>query len=398
MRQSLLLKQITISLCLVLVFLTDPNKCLAETLPEKMQKLLSVKAGFGEEELKTFYQGQMLAKLLSVKDEREVAVCGITNIKAPLDVVLKAFQDTLSRQNKSSVMSLGDFSQEPVIKDFQTLNLEKGDIENLKNCRVGNCDLRLSAQMIERFQKEVDWNAADYSAQANLLFRQILLDYLQNYLTNGNQALIDYNHQRNSISLSKEYDSLLENLLWLDEFAPEFSEYLKNFPRSELSDIRKSLTWTKIKFGLKPVVVITQTITYKTEKDGVSQILSVSKQIYASRYFDASLGLTALIKFSDSNSYLFYTNHSRSSSLGGMLSGFKRNIVEQEAIDKIKPLLQNTKSFAEANLKNSSETNGSTDNQDFTIWGFLQNYWVWMICVMLALIGLFWFGKNRLKP
>ena len=209
---------------------------------------------------------------------------------------------------------------------------------------------------------------------------------MQDYLSRGNEALIEYNHQRNPIKLREEHDSLLGNILWINEFAPEFAEYLKSFPRSGLPNVRSTLTWTKVKFGLKPVVLITQTLTYTSEKDGVPQILSVSKQIYASRYFDASLALTALIKLPEhESSYLFYANHSRSSALEGMLSNFKREIVEREAIEKLKPLLQNTRSAAEASLKRSAETEDSSDEQSL-IQRLLRNYWLWGILSAILLI------------
>jgi hypothetical protein len=373
------------------------NGCLAQTPAEKMQKVLTVGAGFTEEELKALNQGEIIAKLLSVKDEREVAIGGAIRLTTPLEVSLKAFQDTLSRQNKGSVISSGDFSQTPVPDDLKTLTLDKGDIEKLKICQTGNCDLRLSAQMIERFQKEIDWNATDASTRANLLFRQILLDYVQDYLSRGNEALIEYNHQRNPIKLREEQESLLGNLLWINEFAPEFKEYLKSFPRSDLPSVRNTLTWTKIKFGLKPVIIITQTVTYTIEREGVSQILSVSKQIYASRYFDSSLGLTALIKFPENeNSYLFYTNHSRSSALEGMLSNFKREIVEREALEKLKPLLQNTKFAAESSFKRSQETDESPENRSLTE-RLIKSYWFWGILIAILLITAVGVRRQKLK-
>jgi hypothetical protein len=395
MRLRLFKIQIPILICLVILLLNLPKICLAEAPSEVLQKVLSQSAGFEDNELNALKQGEIVSKLLPVKDDREVSVCGIVKVQTPLEMTLKVFQETMSRQNKSSVTDLGDFSQTPVIGDLQTLTLDKGDIEKLKVCRVGSCDLRLSAPMIERLNKEIDWTAPDYSAQANILFRKILLEYVQDYLSRGNEALIEYNHQRNPIKLREDYDSLLNNLLWINEFAPEFSEYLKNFPRSELSNVRKTLTWSKIKFGLKPVVVVTQTLTYTTEKNGVSQILSVSKQIYASRYFDSSLGLTALIKFPEDDSYLFYTNQSRSSALEGMFSGFKRELVKVQAIEKIKPLLQNTKAYAQANLKKSVEAAETGNSQIFTGWSAGRNYWFWGILIIAFLIGLFWFGGKR---
>ncbi len=390
--------QILIFLMLAISLLFSAINYFAQTPVEKMQKVLSAKASFTEDELTKLKQGEMIAKLLPVQDKREVAVCGIISLKTPLDLGLKTFQEVMSRQNRQSIVQIGDFSQTPNLQDIQTLTLEKGDIEDLKKCQVGKCGVRLSAAMIERFQKEMDWTATDYATQANRLFRQIMLEYVQDSLLRGDEALIEYNNQSDALRLQSEHISLLNNLLWINDFAPEFSKYLRDFPRSELSNVSKTVSWAKLKFGLKPVIIITQTINYTTEKDGLSQILSISKQIYATRYFDSSLGLTALIKFSDSNdSYLLYTNHSRSSSLEGMFSNFKHEIVEREAIDKLKPLLQDTKLFAEANLNKPIETTDSADNQSFVDWFFGKNYWIWAVFLIIVLFGLFWFRKKLLK-
>ncbi len=394
------ISQILVGLTLTMLLLSNADHCLAETYFEKMQKVLVAKALFTEDDLLKSKQGEMVAKLLPMQDEREVAVCGIIPIKTPLEVGLKAFQEVMSRQNKSSIMQIGDLSDLPDLEDLNTLTLEKGDIEDLKQCRVGNCGLKLSEAMIERFQKEVDWNAADYPAQATRLFRQLMLDYVKDYLSRGDQALIEYRNQREVLRLQDEQNSLLDNLLWINESAPEFSKYLRDAPRSELANVKQTVSWAKLKFGLKPVIIFTQTINYKTEKAGISQILSVSKQLYANRYFDSSLGLTALIQFpatgSAFDSYLFYTNHSRSSSLEGAFSKFKRTVVEREAIEKLKPLLQNTKLFAEANLTNQNENSDLPANPNFMDRMFGKNYWIWTLFWLMTLIGLFWLGKRVL--
>ena len=38
------------------------------------------------------------------------------------------------------------------------LQIGREDID-LRNCRVGNCDIRLPRNVIERFQRDIDWNA-----------------------------------------------------------------------------------------------------------------------------------------------------------------------------------------------------------------------------------------------
>ncbi|MFS8087396.1 MAG: hypothetical protein ACMG6H_17325 [Acidobacteriota bacterium] len=82
-------------------------------------------------------------------------------------------------------------------------------------------------------------------------------------------------------SLEEEQRSLLGGLLYIDDAAPQFLEYLKRFPSLEMRDVENSISWAKIDFGLKPVVIVTHVATYASEDNGTRRILVVSKQLYA---------------------------------------------------------------------------------------------------------------------
>ena len=64
--------------------------------------------------------------------------------------------------------------------------------------------------------------------------------------------------------------------------------------------------------------------------DGDRYVVIASKGIYASHYFEASLGLTALVHgpaADPSHTYLIYLNRSRADGLRGPLSGMKRALI-----------------------------------------------------------------------
>ncbi|CAN5443113.1 hypothetical protein BH20ACI3_BH20ACI3_19610 [soil metagenome] len=161
--------------------------CLAQSSVEEFRRVLSDQATFTANDFSALERGEMVVKLLPVKDKREVAVCGLVRMQAPVEVGLKAFQESMAQQNRNSISEIGRFSSRPTLEDLQELTLEDRDIEDLKRCVVGDCKLKLSAAMIERFHKEVDWVAPDYRFQATRLFRQILLDYVRDYLSRGDR-------------------------------------------------------------------------------------------------------------------------------------------------------------------------------------------------------------------
>jgi hypothetical protein len=242
----------------------------------------------------------------------------------------------------------------PRVDDLGSLTLSDGDIADLKTCTVGDCKLKLSAAMIQRFQKTIDWNASDYREQANQLFRLMIVEYVTDYLQKGDAALIEYADQSVGLPLAREQNSLLANLLYVNEAAPEFIRHLKAFPKSSVR-VERSLTWAKIDFGLKPVVVLTDTSTYRSEVAGARRVLVLSKQIYANHYFDASLSLTAAIgNQTRTKSDLLYVNHSRASALASTFSKFKHKIVEGRATEDLRNLLGQTRTNLDVVLNNSA--------------------------------------------
>ena len=95
-------------------------------------------------------------------------------------------------RRSSFVLQIAKFSETPQLSDLDSLTIEPDDIKALRTCRVGACDVRLSGDDIRRVNTQVNWRAADADAQAALLFKQILLDYLTAYRTGGVERLVQY--------------------------------------------------------------------------------------------------------------------------------------------------------------------------------------------------------------
>jgi len=375
---------------LLLLLFFGVAKALASEIAD-LRKYLESRAQLDSADISKMERGEMVSRLLPAEDKHEVAFCGVISIGAKPENAFEIFEDRLSRLDKKSLMAFGSFSDSPTLADLEGLTLEKGDIEALKTCRVGNCGLKLSAEMIERFQNEVEWESANYSQQATDLFRRLILEYVLDYRARGQAALIEYNNKPQALSLRAENDILLKELSWLDKFAPEYFRYLQDPTAAEPPNVKKSIGWAKIKFGLKPVILITEAITYSTAKSGSDYLLSVSKQIYANHYVDSSLGLIAVVQdprseASDS-SYLLYVNHSRSSVLRGILGKITRKIVQHEVMEKLELLLQNTKSYAEYDrTKQDLPQPGPTIWQKISSWTITNPYFVGLL--VLIAVGL----------
>ena len=257
--------------------------------------------------------GQPVVKLLPAQDKQEVAVCGLVYVRVLPETFLRSFRESMVRKSDSAILEIGKFSIAPTIDDLQSLTLEPRDIDDLRECVAGNCKVKLSAGMIERFQNEIDRAAPNYHSQVTLLFKNILLDYVRDYLRQGDAALIEYNDKMKGIRLADETQSLIDASPFSQSIPSDLPPDSKRLSETGLSVVENALVWSKIKFGLKPVIAINHIVVYKQEQTTGPQVLVVSKQIYANHYFDASLAVTAFGNNPNENSesYLFYENRSR---------------------------------------------------------------------------------------
>jgi len=333
--------------------------CPAQKSVTEFHKALSERASFTETDFAALMQGQPVVKVLTARDKREVVVAGLTALQAPPELFLQSFRESMTRKNNAAILEIGSFSSQPTINDLQTLTFDDRDLEDLRECVVGDCRLKLSAVMIDRLHKEVDWSASDYQAQATQLLRLMLLDYVRDYQARGDAALIEYHDKQMAVRLADEQRDLLA---WLGhDVLNEIPQYLITSPKSELRVIEQALVWSKIKFGLKPVIAINHITIYQREQKSGPQILIASKQIYANHYFDSSLALTAFLTVPGASSgYLFYENRSRADGLGGAFSGLKRGIIENRALDGVKAILHQSQLSLEARALNGAESSAVT--------------------------------------
>ena len=344
-------------ICALVCF--SATNCQAQNSVAEFRKALSDRASFDESDFVTLTEGQPVVKLLSARDKREVVVAGLAPLKAPAELFLQSFRESMTLKSNPAILEIGSFSSQPTVDDLQTLTFEDSDLDDLKECVVGDCRFKLSAPMIDRLHKEVDWSAPGYRAQASHLLKLMLLDYVRDYQARGDAALIEYHDKQTAVRLADEQRDLMAALS--HDLLDEFPQNLKSSPNGELRLIEHALVWSKIKFGFKPVIAINHITIYQRRQQNGPQILIASKQIYANHYFDSSLALTAFLSVPGARSgYLFYENRSRADGLGGAFSGLKRGIVENRALDGVKAILHQSQLSLEARALNGADPSAAT--------------------------------------
>ncbi len=332
------------------------DDCVAQNSNAVLQQIFRDKAELAESDLTALDQGETVIKLLLARDKREIAMGGAVRVQASAESFLQSFRENMTRKSNPAILEIGSFGNPPSLNDLQGLTIESRDIEDLRQCVVGNCRLKLSAMMIDRLQKEIDWSAPDYPIHVTQLLKQMLVDYVRDYLTRGDRALIQYDDKGEPISLADEQHELLASSGY--HALADTNGDADNLSKSEAILVDNAFVWSKIKFGLKPVIAVNHIMIYQRPQNIGAQILIVSKQIYANHYFDSSLGLTAFINIPGSTpkTYLVYENRSRVDGLGGVFGKVKRGIIEDKAVSSLESILQRSQRSLDARAPNQRDS------------------------------------------
>ena len=360
-----------------------------QTSLAELQKALHDKANFEETDFAALQRGETIVKLAPVQDKGEVAVSGIVSLHATADQFLRSFRDSLTHKTNPAVLQAGSFGTQPSLDDLKNLTLEAQDIEDLKDCVAGDCEIKLSAAMMHRFATEINWQAPDYAQQVTQLFKAMLLDYVRDYRAHGDAALIEYNDKQYEVRVGDEQQKLNSASGYLNELVTA------NTARAPaaLRPLEDLIVWSKIKFGLKPVISINHVTIYKGDGGLGPQVLAVSKQLYANHYFNSSLALTGFVTVAGPESYLIYENRSRADGLEGPLSKFKRSIVQNKALEGLKGILEQSKLTLDAPVLGresasslSEDPSGGWSRRLFG--GIRPLLWIVIISALIALLAL----------
>lgn len=323
----------------------------AQTSAPEPQTFLRTQLAVTTFELASLEKGQILVRLPKTPETREVAAFAIMRLDVPNDFFLEKVRDIVSFKKSDNVLQIGKFSNPPRLEDLAGLTLDPVDIEALRRCKVNSCDVKLPGAFIERFRKEVNWSAPNYRDRVTTLTREMLLDYVLGYLKGGNAALGEYKDKSYPLRLADEFQSLLQPAPYMYGYEAEFEKYLREFPNTRPAEIEDFIYWSKEKFGLKPVISLTHITIYKQPRQNETDILIASKGIYASHYFEASLGLTGFIHSQSSEphrTYLIYINRSRADALRGFFAGLKRSLIVGSLRDGAKKNMEMIKTKLES--------------------------------------------------
>ena len=310
-------------------------------LPSILARYVDERARLTADEKTRMRGGSAVTKLLDADASAEIAICGIVWVAAPVDRYLAAVRDIERLEKGGGFLMTKRISNPPRPEDFEPLVLPGEDIADLRDCRIGACDLKLGAAALGNLQKTVDWSRPSAADDVNKAFRTLALKYVTGYLEGGNSRLAVYRDSDRPTFVAKEFESLVARMPTLTEERGDVRRYLLDYPAATLPDAESFLYWQETSFGLKPTIRISH-LTIAPQSTGA---IVASKMLYASHYFWTALEVRALIPDPARGEGFWFVNVNRSRSDG--LSGFKgkmvRGRVQAEAQKGMEAALQLTK-------------------------------------------------------
>jgi hypothetical protein len=318
-------------------------------LPEAARQFLLSVGGFTSADIARLDRGEAIAATLDT-DRREIAVVGAVRVNAPVERLIERSRDVRKLKNSENVLEVGTIGAPPRPADFDALTLEEYDLATIRDCRPGDCGVRLPADSMARFEREVNWRASDWRQQAGALWRRVLADYTSGYRANGRSALAEYRNKEVPLSVATEFDGLFDRSRAFESLAPGFFRYLRNFPAAPLEGVEDLFYWSKTDFGIRPVIAVTHLSLYRLPSVSPTErtsALIATKQIYATHYFDAALGLTLAFDDGADAIYMVCINRARTRSLSSFMRGLVRSTVQRRSREALEHVLRSTKTALE---------------------------------------------------
>jgi len=278
--------------------------------------------GLTDTQLAAIDKGTVVTKLLPSPDKPEIAAFGVVRITGTPATLQQKLADFPSFRKVPQIPEIGHFSHPPRLEDLKGLNWPEADVEALKRCKVGSCDVKLGTASLERLAKEVDWKAPDAMARVTALIKDQMVAYAKAYRAGGTDAMASTVDKNQPKAYADEFRTLLRNSPYLPEYVPAFHQYLAAYPKGSLPNTTDTLFWTKDEFGLKPVVSIYHATVHQVDVQGRPGLLVAIKTLYASHFFNAGLEIMAAVPTQDGTGfYLLDLYRTRIDPPTGMLSG-----------------------------------------------------------------------------
>ena len=324
----------------------------AAVFPGRLDEYLRTTLKLSAAEQHALLGGAPVTRMLPGDPAAEVGVFGAVWIAAPLDIYLRAVTDIETFERGANFRVTKKIADPATLADFAALTLPAEDVEDLKRCTVGDCEIKLSKEALTSIRDHIDWSRPTAQREVEARFRQIAVDYVTAYRRGGNAELAVYRDRDRPTLVAQEFADLVAAMPELTDYLGDVRRYLLEFPKFTPAGTTSFLYWQEAVFGLKPTIRFNHLAIFRNTGGAVV----ASKQLYASHYFWTALELRVLVPHPARGTGFWFVNinRSRSDGLSGFVGRLLRGKVRTEAENGMKAVLNVTKQSLEHQQRDRS--------------------------------------------
>ena len=249
----------------------------------------------GEADRERLDRREPIVRILPAR-EGELGVFVVSRLDAPPEALIAWTHAIEAFKQSPFVLAIRRFSEPPVPEDLDGLRLDDVDLEEIRACRPGRCGVKLTDKEIVSMAAVVATGGEAWTEAVQHEFRRIVLARLETYR----------------------------------ESAEGITTSLAGYPGIEPTDSESFFYWSKERYGrAKPIVAVTHVTIIRSDAPGQPAVLVAGREVFATHYRVASLGLTAVVCDPARDvSYLVHVNRSHVDLLGGVFGGLRRIFIE----------------------------------------------------------------------
>jgi hypothetical protein len=315
-----------------------------------LESFLSQNIGLSHDEIGLLNTGKPVVKALPPRTSAEVFLFGAILIEASPDRYFEYARDLDRRRRIPGYLGLGRISSPPRLADWDGFTLDTDDVQSLKKCQPGDCQIQLPATPIRDLQQRFDWTTPGVNDRINQLLRQSANERLLAYQRQGSPALRTYDDKRDPVDIARQFAYIVSYLKVLPAHVPEFYRCLLDYPNAQPANVENEFYWAKVKFGLKPTLRVVHVLTLRGDRADPVAYAVAEKQLYASHYFETALDLSFCVRASGPRPGFFLISILGSEQAG--LTGPKGAVIRKAAVGRSLSNLRDALSQTKSTLEN----------------------------------------------
>jgi hypothetical protein len=258
-------------------------------------------AGFSDSDLARVERGGVSTRILPQHEDNAAFVTGVTRVSTSATVLAERIRSIETFRSGGRTLQIGRFSTPPRAEDLGPLVIERKDLEALRACRPGDCDVKIGRAAMEAI-RALDWKQGNGGQRAAEVVKKILAERVRTYMEQGPPGMAVYDDNDRPESVALGFEQILRDSRSLVDRAPDFFEYVLRFPHEPpLPEVENFFYWSKQKVR-EPVVSLVHVCLQRRQTRGDVSYLVAMKHIYDSHYFLAYGEFLTLLPAGDAGS------------------------------------------------------------------------------------------------